>query len=77
MYLESIYESEVIAIVVSRITMEDRWSTISAKYHLENYEITQEFAKKLADIFNIPVYILDEDETALKVVDTCVKYFSE
>lgn len=77
MYLESIYESEVIAIVVSRITMEDRWSTISAKYHLENHEISQEFAKKLADIFNIPVYILDEDETALKVVDACVKYFSE
>lgn len=76
-YLESIYESEVIAIVVSRITMEDRWSTISAKYHLKSYEESQAVAEQIFQTFGIPVYILDADDVAIKTVDTCINYFTE
>lgn len=75
LYLESIFESQVIAIVISRITMEDRWSTISAKYHLENLKESSVKVQELKKIFNIPVYILDDKNTETKIVDECINYF--
>ena len=75
-FLESIFESKVIALAVSPLTNNDRWSSISSRLELVDNDIEQAFIQKLSENFNLPVFCLKHDEQIKAIADTCIEFFS-
>lgn len=76
MYLESLYNSKVIAIAVSPLTNGDRWSTLNNQLELLSYESQTEYCKELQNAIGIPAFPFQTEADIKSITNVCLSYFS-
>lgn len=74
-YLESLYNSKVIAIVISPFSMNARLSIIGGCRELEDENILKTLQDRLFETYQLPVIRLDDNEIETKLTDVVVNYF--
>lgn len=75
-FLESIFESKVIALAVSPLTNRDRWSTISSRLELIDAEVQETLLQSLTENFHLPVFFLQNEEDIKALTETCIEFFT-
>lgn len=75
-YLESIYNAKVLAIVLSPILTTTKWSIINNVKNRIDPPTLINFQKKLSELLNLPVFILNGPENAKHLMNVCVDFFS-
>lgn len=74
-YLESLFNSKVIALAVSPLSNDDRWSTLSSRLELIDGNSQKAFCEKLVETFNIPSFPCQNKWDIKKIVELCIGYF--
>ena len=75
-YLESLFNSKVIALAVSPLSNDDRWSTLSSRLELIDGNSQKAFCEKLVETFNIASFPCQNKWDIKKIVELCIGYFS-
>lgn len=75
-YLESLLNAKVIALAVSPLSNNDRWSTLNNRLELIDEKLQEAFCKELNETFKIPAFSLQNKQDIKKMVGICVNYFS-
>lgn len=75
-YLEGIYSSKVIAVVLSHFSIGYRFSTISGEKEFKSEEEMKEWGKELYDEFGIPVFSSADGNYCEALSNEIVTYFS-
>lgn len=75
-YLESILNAKVLALAVSPLSNNDRWSSLNNKLELISKDIQDDFCNELYNEFGIPALSLQKKAEIKKIVDLCIDYFS-
>ncbi|MDD6261770.1 MAG: S8 family serine peptidase [Clostridiales bacterium] len=75
-FLESLFNSKVIAIAVSPLTNNDRWSTLNNQLELLSYESQISYCKELQNATGIPVFPFQTETDIKSITNVCLSYFS-
>ena len=75
-YLESVYESHVIAFAISPFSLSERWSAISNKKKLISNEEYIEIYNYLSSTYQKPVVSLSNDDMGAELANIIINYFS-
>ena len=76
-YLESLLNaSKVIALAVSPLSNNDRWSTLSNRLELIDEDSQKAFCNELYKTFKIPAYSLQNERDVKQISKLCIDYFS-
>ena len=75
-YLESILNAKVLALAVSPLSNNDRWSSLNNKLELICEDLQEEFCNKLYKEFGIPALSLQKKTEVKNLADICIDYFS-
>ncbi len=76
-YLENIYLSKVLAIVISPFSIGYRWSNISGAYKYIKQDEMDELTLKLTENFEIPAFSMKDGAVYDKLSEEVVCYFAE
>lgn len=76
MYLESLYNSKVIAIAVSPLTNNDRWSTLNNQLELLSYETQESYCKEIQNTIGIPTFPFQTETDIKSITNVCLSYFT-
>lgn len=76
-YLEGVYESEVIALVVSPLSIVARWSTIQSAHGTISKEEMDQIINNLKDNFSIPILPMSDFSFYEKIADVVTDYFEQ
>lgn len=75
-YLEGVYNSKVIAVVLSTLSTKYRWSTVSSGYSEMSPCIKDKFMIELAQNFNLPIFALNDENLYYDLTDLIIEFFS-
>lgn len=75
-YLEGVYNSKVIAVVLSTLSTKYRWSTVSSGYSEMSPCIKDKFMIDLAQNFNLPIFALNDENLYYDLTDLIIEFFS-
>ena len=76
-YLQSVYESKVIAIVISHLSLGARWSNFtSTKAYLSDDEM-ERIVDEVKVVSDIPIIKMSDEKLYSKIAEIIINYFSE
>lgn len=74
-YLEGVYNSKVIAIVLSTLSTKYRWSTISSGFSEMSPCVKEEIIMDLAQNFNLPTFSLNDKDLYYNLTNSVIEFF--
>lgn len=75
-YLEGLFPSQVIAIVISPLAITSRWSTITTLYLYISEDETKELKQLLSNTFSLPVVSMSDSGYINTLCQICIEHFS-
>lgn len=75
-YLQSIYRAHVLAMVLSPMARNTKWSIVNNTKNIIQSDVLIEHKAYLEKRFNLPVLIINGPAEAESLANICVKYFT-
>lgn len=76
-FLESVFESKVLALALFPFDQVNKWSILGTKKVMAPQQVIDDKIENLKLQFGIPVYCLTDDQNIIEIGEKCVEYFSE